>query len=89
MGNAPQCDCTERNRQEREGLFVPVANLDGWVFPEAPLRRATPLAIYYADGRGTHDGEPYVWVDCPFCHLELPLPPEVTWRNDSTGDPDE
>jgi len=68
---------------------VPMANLDGWVFPQAPYRTASPVAIYYADGRGTHDGEPYVYVDCPFCGRDLPMPPEVTWRTDATGDPEE
>lgn len=88
-GLSAQCDCAERHRMEREGLFMPIADRGGWIFTEAPRRRQSPGAIYFSVERDLecHDGEPFVWTCCPSCGNDLPLPPEVTWRTDGTGDP--
>lgn len=88
-GHTKPCDCKERHQASRDGTFLYNHNLEGWVFTDAPLRSASPLAIYYADGRGTHDGEPFRWSDCPWCGRELhPPTPDVTWKL-LTGDGDE
>lgn len=85
-GNAPQCDCKNRHAAVKDGTFFYHFNLEGWCFTDAPLRRATPAAIYFADGNGTHDGEPYTFQECPWCFLELPRPSiDVVW-NTLTGE---
>jgi hypothetical protein len=79
----------------RDGTFLYHFALDAWVFVDAPLRRQSAAAVYFCIERNLpcHDGEPFGWVTCPWCGLDLPTPSiDVTWRlltSDSPDDPDD
>ena len=65
-----------------DGLFLPAKTLGGWVWIDAPLRHLTFLARFYNEGTPDHTGEPFVFVDCPFCGGVLPVPLTDDWRLD-------
>ena len=77
------CDCAQRHAAEKLGEFFYWANFEAWVFSESVPRRMSTLARYYAAERGVenHDGEPFRWVNCPWCGLDLPKPvtPTTNW----------
>jgi hypothetical protein len=72
------CACDARSFARFCGEFVYLERWQGWIFTEAPVRRMTPSAQFYAfvDRREyaheNHVGEPLVWLDCPFCGGALP-----------------
>lgn len=81
--------CQDRDQAERDGVFEYIGYFDGWCFTDGPRRRMSDRATSYAAVRGMdrHDGEPFVWLDCPFCGAELPIPKEP--RHPFTIDTDE
>jgi hypothetical protein len=72
------------------GQFILSRTHEGWVFTEGPMRRMSPMAAYYANERGVmnHTGEPFVWVTCPFCGGDLPIPDGGLMWEKSQGDGD-
>jgi hypothetical protein len=68
--------CDDREQAERNGEFAYIAYYEGWCFTDGPLRRVSTLARSNGVLRGVelHSGEPYAWLDCPFCGAALPIP---------------
>lgn len=67
-----------------DGSFLLSFTLEGWIFADGPMRKMSPMAAYYANERGVmnHTGEPFVWVTCPWCGLDLPQPDTgLIWRS--------
>lgn len=80
--------CPERLWAVVHNEFGPARVLGGWVFRDGPFRElndnAKWKAVYYDRPEPTdHTGEPYAWVDCPFCGRSLPEPPD----NEGLEDP--
>lgn len=87
-----QCDCRERHAATQNAELFYWAEREGWVFTNGPMRRLTRGAAYWKGERAIddHTGEMFVWVDCPFCGLELPkaIVPEAKWKSDAAGGDD-
>ena len=66
------CDCYTRRSAMRWGAFKYVERYDAWVFVDDKHNRRVrePWRV-----KEQHDGEPYRWVTCPFCGLDLECPP--------------
>ncbi len=74
--------CKEREQASFVGEFVYLRDYDGWCFVEGPRRRVSILTRHLQGWRDieNHDGEFYVYLDCPFCGAELPRPADPqTW----------
>ena len=66
------CACDERYIARAQGEFVFMERWRGWVFTEGNTRRVkNPWLLSYHE-TDNHDGEPFVWADCPWCGGELP-----------------
>lgn len=73
MADVVFCRCDARTHAiEFEGFRFD-AYFKGWIFPsDKPRSVGDPWrASFY--GITNHDGEPVVWVDCPFCGHVLPF----------------
>lgn len=73
------CTCDERKRLQAIFRFTFDPERNGWVFPEDPRRSMSASAKYNAlversqFGFRDMSGEPYTYVECPFCFLQLPF----------------
>jgi hypothetical protein len=46
-----------------------------WTERSVPLRKSSALAVFHFQqgiSEELHGGEPYTWVDCPYCQGVLP-----------------
>ncbi len=72
------CRCRDRYAAMFNGEFLYSKWFDAWIFPNGPFRAMSQHAKSNAVVRGIEDrsGEPFTWLNCPFCGLDLPTPPE-------------
>jgi hypothetical protein len=84
------CRCDQRSEATVFHGFRFDAYFKGWVFPgDKPRVVADPWrSTFY--GLTNHDGEPVVWVDCPFCGHVLPFidaeqPPPADFCSDDAN----
>lgn len=65
--------CAEREQAERDGVLMYSHIYAGWVLTDIPARSVSWQTRYYAEERGVdlHDGEPIIWVSCPWCGGDL------------------
>lgn len=87
MAEQAFCRCDARTQATVHESFHFDARYKGWIFPNDPLR--SPVNPWRSEYFGTenHNGEPTVWVTCPFCGHDLPFvnadpPPPANFCSD-------
>lgn len=63
------CECHTRRAAQKWGAFQYIEKYGAWVFVDDTCVRRVKDRWRVKD---YHGGEPYRWLDCPFCGLPLP-----------------
>lgn len=86
----PRIMCEERWEAVRAKAFRYDHDREGWIVADAPPRRVNWTNVWRIGGAAPDsDGQPYIWLDCPWCGGELPSLTSAIdnlWRTDGTGD---